>query len=74
MWYNEVGMKKERGLIVVPGLGRPDRLQTVVANLHMLDIHNKELYKYTDRHGNDVQLLWDCIVYTYADQRHKVFI
>ncbi len=46
-----------RGLVVVPGLGREDRLKTVVSNLKLLEkdyINGKNNQK------------WDCVIYVYA--------
>lgn len=52
-----------RGLIVVPGLGRADRLKTVIDNLKLLerDYINGKRYK------------WDCIVYVYAPRSETSF-
>lgn len=43
------------GLLVIPGLGRQDRLDTVVHNLRLLD---------SQLRGPNHQ--WDCVVYVYA--------
>jgi len=47
---------RKQGLLVIPGLGRMDRLDTVVTNLKALEPF---LIGGTDS-------LWDCVVYTYA--------
>lgn len=41
------------GLLVIPGLGRADRLTTVVENLALLE-------------NNYLKFGWDCIIYIYA--------
>lgn len=46
-----------KGLVVVPGLGRSDRLRTVVSNLRLLE---------KDYLGGFNQ--WDCIIYIYANK------
>jgi hypothetical protein len=46
---------KRKGLLVIPGLGRPDRLETVAHNLRVL----AEQFRSSD-------LSWDCVVYVYA--------
>lgn len=48
----------EQGLLVVPGLGRADRLETVVHNLRILSKH----------HFMSHEMSWDCIVYIYASR------
>lgn len=53
-----------RGLIVIPGLGRADRLQTVVYNLKLLES------KYIN---GSKQFKWDCIVYIYAPRTETSF-
>lgn len=50
------------GLLVIPGLGRSDRLATVIANLKMLD-------SYLSGENSD----WDCIVYIYASFADNTF-
>lgn len=47
------------GLIVIPGLGRSDRLQTVIHNLNML--------------RNYIGNSWDCVVYIYAPREDLIF-
>jgi len=47
------------GLIVIPGLGRSDRLQTVIHNLNML--------------RNYIGNSWDCVVYVYAPREDVQF-
>lgn len=46
----------QKGLLIIPGLGRSDRLLTVVHNLRILRTHYTKSY--------DTQ--WDCIAYIYA--------
>ncbi len=46
----------QKGLLVIPGLGRSDRLLTVISNLRIL---RKD---YIKSYG----INWDCIVYIYA--------
>lgn len=53
---------KKVGIVVIPGLGRSDRLHTVVHNLKSLEhlfYHSNELSR------------WDCIVQIYADRAKK---
>ena len=50
---------QKEGLIVVPGLGRKDRLATVVNNIRILEPLVRE--------GR-----WECVVYTYAPRRYVV--
>lgn len=50
------GLQKQRGLIVIPGLGRSDRLTTVTDNLRILQ------QNYMDAQN----IKWDCRVYIYA--------
>ena len=52
-----------RGLLVIPGLGRSDRLRTVVWNLRMLEEHYF--------HGSGIK--WSCIVYIYAPREDVTF-
>lgn len=47
------------GLIVIPGLGRNDRLQTVIHNLNMLKSY--------------IGSTWDCVVYIYAPREDTLF-
>lgn len=62
LWISAV-YSASRGIIVVPGLGRADRLRTVVSNLKLLE------HKYIKgRHHQ-----WDCIVYVYADRTDESF-
>ncbi len=48
-----------KGLVVVPGLGRSDRIKTVVANLRLLEPHLRKE--------------WDCTVYIYAIRSDELF-
>ena len=54
---------QEKGLLIIPGLGRADRLTTVVHNLLIL----KEHYLKT------VNMQWDCVVYVYAPRELTSF-
>lgn len=54
----------KRGLLVVPGLGRIDRLKTVVHNLKALDLGRTKSSK---------DLRWDCLVYVYANRSDQSF-
>jgi hypothetical protein len=51
------------GLLVIPGLGREDRLDTVVHSLRVLRTH------YT----NTLNVKWDCVVYIYAPRELTSF-
>ncbi len=51
-----------KGLIVIPGLGRADRLQTVVSNLKLLE------KKYING-----AYTWDCVIYVYAPRTEVSF-
>ena len=53
--------RPREGLLVIPGLGRPDRLDTVLSNL---DQFKHKL--------NGSEPLWECIVYVYAPREWKV--
>ena len=52
-----------QGLVVIPGLGRADRLNNVVSNL--------ELLKSFVNLGNHPR--WDCVVYIYASRLDRDF-
>jgi len=52
-----------QGIIVIPGLGRADRLQTVVSNIKLLE-HN---------HIKNLNYKWDCVVYVYAERSDTSF-
>lgn len=54
--------QKLRGLLVVPGVGRADRLQTLVQSLRLLYPHLK---------GEAAR--WDCVVYIYAPRTDAAF-
>lgn len=49
-----------KGLLVVPGLGRADRLETVVHNIKMLKKNNDGVS-------------WDCVIYIYAGREVESF-
>jgi len=61
---------KALGLVVVPGLGRADRLETVIHNLRML-INGGHLVKRSDAAARQQRraTLWDCAVHIYANRR-----
>ena len=52
-----------RGLLVIPGLGRADRLSTVVHNLRTLERH----------YWRESRIKWSCIVYVYAAREVQSF-
>lgn len=77
---------KKRGLLVIPGLGRSDRLDIVVYNIkqlaaanHILKINNvdsqEEISVKTDAEKNtDLDLYgnsWDCLIYIYAEKENS---
>ena len=53
----ETSPSVKKSLIVIPGLGRIDRLETVVHNLKLLK---------SQRDNRAGGMVWDCIVYIYA--------
>jgi hypothetical protein len=56
---------KKEGILVIPGIGRVDRLQTTVSNLHMLSDY------LTGVDGKEPT--WDCIAYIYAFYNDTTF-
>jgi hypothetical protein len=52
----------KQGLLVIPGLGRPDRLNTVQDNLRVLE----------DFLAGGKDSAWDCIIYVYAQRDMSV--
>lgn len=61
-----------RGLIIVPGLGRPDRLTTVVENFR--NLYSRSSYKdFGGQQDTAFDLYWDCIVYIYAPRTEESF-
>jgi hypothetical protein len=56
--------QQKKGLLVIPGLGRIDRLKTVVNNLKLLN---------RDYLSGKNDSLWDCIVYIYAQRTDTEF-
>lgn len=56
------------GLIVIPGLGRSDRLNTVVNNLKFL-FNEDSIRSWL----NEKNMKWDCIVYIYAPRTDESF-
>ena len=58
----EVGSTTKAGIVVIPGLGRPDRLTTVVENIRSLDSFL----------GGDSPV-WDCVIYIYARHDDLLF-
>lgn len=56
---------RSEGVVIIPGIGRVDRLQTTVGNLHMLANYLQ---------GNqDHSPSWDCVAYIYAQHNDSVF-
>jgi hypothetical protein len=55
-----LGGKAKEGLLVIPGLGRQDRLKSVVNNLRLLS-HKL----------NGTESPWDCVIYIYAFREYK---
>lgn len=53
----------QKGLLIIPGLGRSDRLTTVVHNLRILRTQYVKSY----------DTYWDCIVYIYAPRELTSF-
>lgn len=68
-----VDVEVEHGLIVVPGLGRPDRMLTVVENFKKLRLGQQEYTSVDERTGRSRPLVWKCIVYIYAPRTETVF-
>ena len=79
---------KKRGILVIPGLGRSDRLDIVVYNIkqlvagnHILKINNgdslDEISVKTESEKNtDLDLYgnsWDCLIYIYAEKTNSNF-
>lgn len=62
---SSVADSSKRGLLIIPGLGRVDRLLTVTHNLYLLEPYlsapNDAASSTSHEHGR-----WDCIVYIYA--------
>ena len=72
----------KKGLLVIPGLGREDRLQIVQSNIRVLvqsgillhksekdKIQRKEMNGDNDITGiKDYNNLWDCVIYIYAEK------
>ena len=56
----------KEGLIIIPGVGRADRLQTVAHNLRLLESN------YLNDDGNRPSR-WDCIIYVYAMHNNTEF-
>lgn len=53
----------ERGILVVPGLGRPDRLQVVYDNIMTL------LPAKSSSFSNTHSITWDCVIYVYTSRK-----
>ena len=82
---SRTSLKLKKGLIIIPGLGRKDRLQIVQSNVRILvqsgilvhktrreDIENKEMNGDNDLKGNkDYEKLWDCVIYIYTKKPHN---
>jgi hypothetical protein len=60
-------VESPRGMIVIPGLGRSDRLRTVVHNLLLLA---SSRIGYTT---SGLVVSWDCVVYVYAPRTDEAF-
>lgn len=58
----------ERGLIVIPGVGRADRLTTVLHNLHII-YPNLSL----QNSSSSSVVAWDCVLYVYAPHEDTSF-
>ena len=56
------------GLLVIPGLGRVDRLDTVIHNLRMLAAGG-HLVKQGGNTADQKKRTWDCVIYIYADRK-----
>lgn len=54
----------QRGLVIIPGLGRKDRLLIVIENLKII-YHNLNIIK--------SNMIWDCIIYIYAPREFLSF-
>lgn len=54
---------KPRGLLVIPGLGRADRLDTVVHNVKLIMEPKFEMHK----------IEWDCVIYVYTSRTDESF-
>lgn len=63
-----------RGLFAVPGLGREDRVDTVVHNLRQLlaaSTHPQQQQIITSskvKVGLELRIVWDCVIYVYASR------
>ncbi len=61
---------KKKGVIIIPGLGREDRIDIVRNNIEILNKGNHLALKSTDLNIETVQdrnhFKWDCVVYIYA--------
>ena len=75
--YNETSRSINKGIIVIPGLGRVDRLAIVVENLKLLykqsNYNLNQLHpEHNNRNSNDSNdaesYTWDCIIYIYASR------
>ena len=76
--YNETNRSINKGIIVIPGLGRVDRLALVVDNLKLIYTQsNDNLNQLHPKHGHGNSIdsndsaeryTWDCIIYIYASR------
>lgn len=76
---NTNGNSHHHGIIVVPGLGRADRIAIVKNNLSYLEstgiLKEKKLKKEL-LYENDIRVaknLWDCVIYVYARRNNTSF-
>lgn len=69
---NDLINKQQRGLLVIPGLGRPDRLDIVVHNLKSLS-KKSSFPIVTKVETNDKVIEWDCVIYIYASRLETTF-
>jgi hypothetical protein len=76
LWYSVVvhlillsalGNAKKQGILVIPGIGRIDRLQTTVSNLKMMAPY------LTGGGFAGRESSWDCVAYVYALHNDTVF-
>ena len=60
------------GLLVIPGLGRTDRVKTVLSNILSLHGHLSVMNDGNRKH--DIKAIkWDCLIYIYAPRTDKTF-
>ena len=80
--------KLKKGLLIIPGLGRGDRLDIVHCNIKLLvssgillhktkkeEIENNELNGENDLKGNkEYENIWDCLIYIYSKKPNENLI